>query len=134
MKAGIATRIATAIRTQALDPAVIAQIVGIAVAYAVKTPTNAADSPITFWNQNLQTTTNKVISELGEQLIFNSVIASAIAKEAFVQRVKAFWTPCATGIAAVGEWNPQAHQAYRLTYVNLCEEFENVVAADGVAE
>lgn len=134
MKAGIASRIATAIRTQALDAAVIAEVVGIAVAYAMTTPANAADSPITFWNQNLQDAANKAISELGEHLIFNSVIASAIAKEAFVNRVRSFWVPAAHGIAAVGNWSPQAQQAYRQTYVNFCEEFGNIVAVEGVAE
>jgi len=123
MRAGIASKIAGIIRTQGIDETVIPQVVGAAVAYCSKTPSSGADSAITFWRQNLEQTANSAISEIGEQLIFNISLTAAIAKECYTQRVANFWSPCATGVAFVAEWTPQARNAYRETYALLCEEF-----------
>lgn len=134
MKAGTASMIATAIRTQGLEAPVIVQVVGIAMAFAVKAPTNAADSARLFWNQNHLANTNKAISEIGEQLIFDTQLTAAVAMESFMQRVRQHWFPCAVGIPAVAEWTPSAMQAYKQVYRILCEEFANTAVLDGVAE
>lgn len=130
MKPGLASRIATAIRTQGLEGPVIVNIIGLAVAYSAPTPKNISDSVVDFWIRNVAPNANAVISEIAEHLVFNPQLAVAVAKEAYVSRVRAFFTPTAGGAVAVAEWDPLTKQAFQQTHTAIAEHFGLIIPTD----
>jgi len=130
MTPGTASRIATAIRTQGLEGPVIVNIIGLAVAYSAPTPKSANDSVVDFWIRNIASNVNAVISEIAEHLVFNPQLAAAVAKEAYVARVRAFFTPTAGGVIAVAEWDALTKQAFQQTHTAIAEHFGVIVPAN----
>lgn len=134
MKPGVASRIATAIRTQNIEGPTLINLIGLAVAYAAPTPKSAADSVSDFWVRNLSTRVNEIISELGEHLVFNTPMTLAVAKEAYRSRVKAYWSPVTATVSLTTEWDSQTIQAYTQAYNQMCAEFGIVAEPAGTEE
>ena len=101
-------------------------IIAVALAYCAPLPPQKDVSLDIFYIHNVMTKVTDVLDDINEQMVIDISSAAAMAKDAWMNRVSAVYSPLTPQCAAIAGWVPASASAYCSIKELICPEFPKV--------